>query len=215
MSTAERQQKRAYKQIKKNGQVTILNRPLRTYNPVEGTQEISDVYQTNVAVVNLPNSGKLSQGYETSFKNELVLGRARFFYFAGKDMEFVPLPNDLLLYEYAFWELVGITQLAPDPKTPLLYVVGARQSQITSIDTDTDPPPPSVPGAQVGFSWQHYVLRYQPSNTWAIAGGTIRQYNSDFEVVYRFEPNPYDYSTDAFYREFDGSTYSDLIVTRI
>lgn len=59
-----------------------------------------------------------------------------------------------------------------------------------------------------------YLVQAEPSTETAITGGTVIQYDTDTETVYRFVPDPYDYDTDAFYSTFDGSSVSNLIVSR-
>jgi hypothetical protein len=208
------EQNDAYLSILEAGVLTKLNRVLSSYDPVEGGETVTDVYQSNAAIVALPSTSSISQQYETSFIEDLKIGRARFFYLAGKGLVFLPQPGDLLLFQGMYWDVVGSSPLDPDGATPILYTLGVRQSQITTINVDTDPAPPTLPGAEIIFSWQHYVLRYKASTVTAVTGGQIRQYDSDTDTVYRFEPSPYDYDTDGFYRSFDGVTFSGLIVTR-
>lgn len=59
-----------------------------------------------------------------------------------------------------------------------------------------------------------YLLQGQPGTETAIAGGTVIQYSTDDETVYRFVPDPYDYDADAFYADFDGVTLSNIIASR-
>lgn len=59
-----------------------------------------------------------------------------------------------------------------------------------------------------------YLVQAEPSTKTVVTGGTVIQYDTDTETVYRFIPDPYDYDNDAFYSSFDGVNVSDLIVSR-
>lgn len=59
-----------------------------------------------------------------------------------------------------------------------------------------------------------YLIQAQPSTETAITGGTVIQYDTDTQTVYRFVPEPYNYDADAFYSTFDGSSVSNLIASR-
>lgn len=66
----------------------------------------------------------------------------------------------------------------------------------------------------IPLKWIDYVFQYEPSTETIVAGGSVIQYTAD-NIVYRFIPEPYVYSGDAFYTDFDGTTLSNLLVTRL
>ena len=62
--------------------------------------------------------------------------------------------------------------------------------------------------------WALYALHYEPSTETPVTGGTVIQYDSDTQTVFRFVPEPYNYDQDGFYSGFDGVTLSRLLTTR-
>lgn len=66
----------------------------------------------------------------------------------------------------------------------------------------------------IPLKWTDYVFQYEPSTETAVTGGSVILYTAD-STIYRFIPEPYVYSEDAFYSSFDGITVTNLLVRRI
>lgn len=65
-------------------------------------------------------------------------------------------------------------------------------------------------------SWIDYASQWssEPSEIGSTADGTVFEYTLDGTTRYRLVPDPYDAAQDAFYADWDGTTLSNLIITR-
>lgn len=65
-------------------------------------------------------------------------------------------------------------------------------------------------------TWDYYATNWSTSPTFIenITGGAVYLYVLDSVNRYRFVPNPYDSTTDAFYTNYSSPTLSNLIITR-
>lgn len=64
------------------------------------------------------------------------------------------------------------------------------------------------------INWIIYTLTYEPTTETEIVGGLVIKYSLDNKDVYRFIPEPYTYTGDAFYDNFDGVNIFNLLVRR-
>tara|TARA_R110002012_G_scaffold284722_1_gene475600 strand:- start:517 stop:1131 length:615 start_codon:yes stop_codon:yes gene_type:complete len=74
----------------------------------------------------------------------------------------------------------------------------------------------SSDGSNPSDTWEYLVYNWssEPTLNTAIVGGDVYDYELDGVTRYRFVPNPYDSTQDAFYSDFDGTNLTNLIVTR-
>ncbi len=65
-------------------------------------------------------------------------------------------------------------------------------------------------------TWNYYVTTWsvEPTSLGTITGGEVFSYTLDGTTRYRFVPDPYDATTDAFYTTFDSGILTGLIVAR-
>ena len=65
-------------------------------------------------------------------------------------------------------------------------------------------------------TWEYYLLNWsvEPSLNTSLANGDVYDYALNGTTRYRFVPNTYDSTQDAFYSAFDGTNLSGLITTR-
>ena len=64
------------------------------------------------------------------------------------------------------------------------------------------------------YLFNNYLINFEPSTEVVVSGGSVLQYDSYSETVYRFIPDPYVFNNDAFYRNFDGTNVTNLIIAR-
>lgn len=66
------------------------------------------------------------------------------------------------------------------------------------------------------YTWEYLVANWsvEPSLNTAISGGDVYDYTLNGTTRYRFVPTTYNPTQDAFYADFDGTTLTDLIITR-
>lgn len=80
-----------------------------------------DEATSTIRGVVLPMSTMTEQSYGGQFaKGSMALQKARRILVAGKALAFTPRENDQLFFDDATWNLIGITETAPDG-TPILY----------------------------------------------------------------------------------------------
>jgi len=74
----------------------------------------------------------------------------------------------------------------------------------------------SSDGSNPSDTWEYLVYNWssEPVLNATIAGGDVYDYELDGVTRYRFVPNPYDSTQDAFYSDFDGTNLTNLIVAR-
>jgi len=74
----------------------------------------------------------------------------------------------------------------------------------------------SSDGSNPSDTWEYLVYNWssEPTLNAAIVGGDVYDYELDGVTRYRFVPNPYDSTHDAFYSDFDGTNLTNLIVAR-
>jgi hypothetical protein len=65
-------------------------------------------------------------------------------------------------------------------------------------------------------TWEYYAANWStpPSQVASISGGTVWEYTLDGTTRYRFVPDPYDPTDDAFYATFVDPTLGGLVVSR-
>jgi hypothetical protein len=65
-------------------------------------------------------------------------------------------------------------------------------------------------------SWMFYVTTWStaPAFVETITGGSVYSYTLDATTRYRFVPDPYDATTDAFYSSYTSPTLAGLLATR-
>jgi hypothetical protein len=80
-----------------------------------------------------------------------------------------------------------------------------------------------TPGGEILFgsspdksTWEFYVMNWDstPQFVANITDGTVYSYTYNNVTRYRFVPSTYDSTLDSFYSSFNGTTLSDLIVSR-
>lgn len=111
------------------------------------------------------------------------------------------------------WELENLDTNGEDYAL-LFRVRGTREDLTTYLNDNPQYSFIDDIGVRPESLYNEYLINYEPSTEVPITGGTVIQYNSDTEIIYRFIPDPYVYDSDAFYRNFDGTNLSVLIVTR-
>ena len=62
--------------------------------------------------------------------------------------------------------------------------------------------------------WFHYASSYQAGQETSITSGTVMEYTAGATTIFRFIPEPYIFSQDAFYQNFNGSILSNLLAKR-
>lgn len=74
----------------------------------------------------------------------------------------------------------------------------------------------AVTGGAAAADWGFYAEHWsvEPTQIATITGGTVWEYTLDSVTRYRFVPDPYDPTGDAFYSTFTNPTLSGLLVTR-
>lgn len=95
--------------------------------------------------------------------------------------------------------------------------VGSSNSLRGLIDADLTGVPQDAKGNfLLGQTWDLYVTNWSvaPSLNGTITGGSVYDYTLNGTTRYRFVPDPYDPTLDAFYSTFSAGVLSDIIVTR-
>ena len=70
-------------------------------------------------------------------------------------------------------------------------------------------------GAYVPLKWLDYVAYYPVVSETVLDNGEVLERHANNTTIYQFIPEPYVYSEDAFYTDFDGTTLSNLLVRRV
>lgn len=66
------------------------------------------------------------------------------------------------------------------------------------------------------INWEYLATNWttEPTLNTSITGGDVYNYTLNGTTRYRFVPSTYDATQDAFYKSFDGTTLSELIIAR-
>ena len=115
--------------IKEAGRQVVIRRMTRTTSL--GT--VSSVTSTGglLDAVLLPL--KKSDPLDDSMTELLVLGKLRKLLVAAASAPFMPMVNDVVLFEGAYWNVVGNTQLKP-ATIPIIYTLILADSDLTAAD---------------------------------------------------------------------------------
>jgi len=123
----------AYDDILDAGTSATISRVSSTYNEVEETEVITAIKTDATAVVSFPASSQMLAPYENDFIQDYRKGKNRFFYVAAKGLTFEPEPGDLLYFNSKVWEIAGATPLNPNGVQPILYAMGVKPSNLSSL----------------------------------------------------------------------------------
>ncbi len=104
---------------------------IRAYNgafdPIKGTKS-DDYSKTAATLVTVPSVDSLI-GFDDTFREALVTGKARVFLVAANGLTFDPEPGHCILYENKLWEIGsgpgqgGVMPLNP-AGTPVMFICG-------------------------------------------------------------------------------------------
>ncbi len=117
----------ALKTIAKNGRVLPLSRSQRSFDNVTG-EAIGTVSQTGeITAIVLPRyKGAIFNQMDEALRTAIITGRARTVLAAAAGASFAPKPLDVLTFDGAAWQIVGVSELSPTG-TPILYTIGVIQ----------------------------------------------------------------------------------------
>jgi len=123
----------AYDDILAAGIEATISRVDSTYDEVEEDETITSVYTEPTAVCTVPASSQMLKPYENRFIEDYTKGKNIFFLVAGKGLTFDPSPGDLLYFNDKVWEIEGSTKLSPDGITPIMYTIGVKPSNLSTL----------------------------------------------------------------------------------
>ncbi len=98
-----------------------------TFDGVAGTVS-EDYSKTAATLVTVPSSDSIGS-FDDTFKERLVVGKARVFLVAANGLEFEPVPGNCILHEGQLWEIGsgpgqgGVMPLNP-AGTPVMFICG-------------------------------------------------------------------------------------------
>lgn len=167
----------------------------------------------NACVLKRASDGSQKAYFLQINKDNLLVSRGSYILSIVKDGEEIercvivvsnhPARQDSIYYTWPFVSDVSDYRAgSSDLIDSLLARIEDAETKISGITSDTS------------VDWVEFAIQYKPSTETVVSGGTVIQYDSDTNTVYRFIPDPYDYDTDGFYQNFDGTNVSNLIVTR-
>lgn len=117
----------ALKSIAKNGRVLTVTRRTRTLDNITGKATATSVATGQITAVVLPRyKGQVFKEMDEALRVALITGKAKTVLAAASGATFPPKPLDTIAFDGADWEVVGVTDLAPDG-TPILYTIGVVQ----------------------------------------------------------------------------------------
>jgi len=136
----------------------------------------------------------------------------------------VPFVDDASI-SYLEEKIVSLKEKLEDkidnlPKATLPSPIGivVREVQAgagVSID-NSNPLKPIISSTEGVTTWSYYATTWsvEPTLNSSITGGDVYDYTLNGTTRYRFVPDPYDPTQDAFYSTFSAGVLSDIIVTR-
>lgn len=136
----------------------------------------------------------------------------------------VPFVDDASI-SYLEEKIVSLEEKLEDkidnlPKATLPSPIGivVREVQAgagVSID-NSNPLKPIISSTEGVTTWSYYATTWsvEPTLNSSITGGDVYDYTLNGTTRYRFVPDPYDPTQDAFYSTFSAGVLSDIIVTR-
>ncbi len=117
----------ALKSIAKNGRVLTVTRKTSGFDEVTGTPTNPATTTGQITAVVLPRyKGQVFKEMDEALRVALITGKAKTVLAAASGATFPPKPLDIIAFDGANWEVVGVTDLAPDG-TPILYTIGVVQ----------------------------------------------------------------------------------------
>jgi hypothetical protein len=118
----------ALKTIAKNGRVLTVLRPVAQFDDVTGTIPAPNFpLAGSITGIVLPRyKGTIFNQMDEALRSAIITGRARTVLCAAAGATFPPKPLDVLEFDGANWQVVGVTELSPTG-TPIIYNVGVIQ----------------------------------------------------------------------------------------
>lgn len=132
MADYSKQAASALKSIAKAGKEFDIFRSSPVFDQTSGLPTTTNRTQGKITAVLLPRyKGQLFNSLDDSLKAALVRGELKTVLAAAKGAPFKPGPLDYIMIEGQQWRVIGVTTLAPDGTTPIIYTIGVMLGPTT------------------------------------------------------------------------------------